>query len=137
MFRRTLPALIALLAVSGCGGGSSVSQSELQKQFAAIQSLAAEGALVADGAADGRSTDVFVRVHTGYLAEAAQKVATTLSSVRATGAADRDRARAARLAGRVASRLAALGSDPGDRAQARRIAAQLRNDAAIAERQAG
>jgi hypothetical protein len=133
VFRRTLPALIVLLAVSGCGGGSSVSRSELQKQFAAIQSLAAEGALVADGAADGRSTDVFVRVHTGYLDEAAQKIATKLSS----GADDRDRARGARLAAEVSSRLAALGSEPGDRAQARRIAAQLRRDAAIAERQAG
>jgi hypothetical protein len=133
MLRRTLPALLVLLAVSGCGGESSGSQAELQKQFEAIQSLAAEGALVADGAAEGRATDAFVRVHTGYLDEAAQKIATKLSS----GANDRDRARAARLAEQVAGRLASLSDNPDDRAQARRIASQLRRDAALAERQAG
>jgi hypothetical protein len=126
-----------LLAVAGCGGGGSVSQKDVQKQFEAIQSLAAEGALVADGAADGRTTDVFVRVHTGYLDRAAEKVATNLSSAHASGAVDRDRARAARLATEVADRLAALGDEPGDRAAARRIAARLRLDAALAERLAG
>jgi hypothetical protein len=126
-----------LLAAAGCGGGGSVSQKDVQKQFGAIQSLAAEGALVADGAADGRTTDVFVRVHTGYLDRAAEKVATKLSSAQAEGAVDRDRARAARLATEVADRLAALGDEPGDRAAARRIAARLRLDAALAERLAG
>jgi hypothetical protein len=78
-----------------------------------------------------------VRVHTGYLDRAAEKVATKLSSARASGAVERDRARAARLATEVADRLAALGDQPGDRAAARRIAARLWVDAALAERLAG
>jgi hypothetical protein len=126
-----------LLAAAGCGGGGSVSQSDVNRQFEAIQSLAAEGALVADGAADGRTTDVFVRVHTGYLDHAAQRVATKLSSDQAEGAVERDRERAARLASQVADELARLSDDPGDRAGARRIEKQLRRDAALAERQAG
>jgi hypothetical protein len=134
---RLLLISVVLVVAAGCGGGGSVSQKDVEKQFEAIQSLAAEGALVADGAADGRTTDVFVRVHTGYLDRAAEKVATKLSSVRASGAVDRDRARAARLATEVADRLAALGDEPGDRAAARRIAARLRLDAALAERLAG
>ena len=76
MLARLLLISVVLLAAAGCGGGGSVSQKDVQKQFAAIQSLAAEGALVADGAADGRTTDVFVRVHTGYLDKAARKVET-------------------------------------------------------------
>ena len=131
--------LLALLVVllDGCGAGGSVSQKDVQKQFEAIQSLAAEGALVADGAADGRSTDVFVRVHSGYLNRAADKVATELSSARATGAVDRKRVRGARLATHVADRLSTLADDPGDSPGARRIATQLRVDAALAERLAG
>ena len=74
MLARLLLISVVFLAAAGCGGGGSVSQKDVQKQFAAIQSLAAEGALVADGAAEGRTTDVFVRVHTGYLDKAARKV---------------------------------------------------------------
>jgi len=126
-----------LLAAAGCGGGGPVSQKDVQKQFEAIQSLAAEGALVAHGAADGRTTDVFVRVHTSYLDDAARKVATELSSAQAEGAVDRDRERAAHLAAQVADELAQLSDDPGDKAGARRIENQLRRDAALAERRAG
>jgi hypothetical protein len=136
VFARLLLISVVLLVAAGCGGGGSVSQKDVQKQFEAIQSLAAEGALVADGAADGRTTDVFVRVHTGYLDKAARKVEGQLSSARASGAAERDRVRAARLASSVADELARLGDDPGDRAGARRIEQQLQRDASAAERQA-
>jgi hypothetical protein len=134
---RLLLISIVLVVSAGCGGGGSVSQKDVQKQFQAIQSLAAEGALVAGGAADGRTTDVFVRVHTGYLDKAARKVETKLSSAHATGAAERDRVRAARLASSVSDELATLGDDPGDREAARRIQRRLERDAALAERQAG
>ncbi len=137
MLRRGALIALGLLLLAGCGGGGSASQKDIQKQFEAIQSLAAEGALVADGAADGRTTDVFVRVHTGYLAEAAHKVHAQLSSQRASGAAERDRIRAARLASSVADQLARLADDPGDHEKARRIQKQLERDAALAERGAG
>ncbi len=137
MLRRGALIALGLLLLAGCGGGGSASQEDIQKQFEAIQSLAAEGALVADGAADGRTTDVFVRVHTGYLDEAARKVEAQLSSARASGAAERDRVRAARLASSVAGELASLGDDPGDREAAHRIQQRLERDAALAERQAG
>lgn len=137
MLRLGLLLGLLVLLPSGCGGGGSVSQTDVQKQFEAIQSLAAEGALVADGAADDRSTDVFVRVHSGYLNRAAGKVATELSSARASGTVDGKRVRAARLATHVADRLATLAGDPGDSAGARRIGAQLRVDAALAKRLAG
>ena len=137
MLARLLLISIVLVVSAGCGGGGSVSQKDVQKQFQAIQSLAAEGALVAAGAADGRTTDVFVRVHTGYLDKAARKVATKLSSAHASGSAERDRVRAARLASSVSDELATLGDDPGDRQAAHRIQRQLERDAALAKRQAG
>ncbi len=137
MFRRGALIALGLLLLAGCGGSGSASQKDIQKQFEAIQSLAAEGALVADGAADGRTTDVFVRVHTGYLDEAARKVQAQLSSEHASGAAERDRIRAARLASSVADQLARLGDDPGDHETARRIQKRLERDAALAERGAG
>ena len=137
MLRRGALIALGLLLLAGCGGGGSASQKDIQKQFEAIQSLAAEGALVADGAADGRTTDVFVRVHTGYLDEAARKVQAQLSSEHASGAAERDRIRAARLASSVADQLARLGDDPGDHEAARRIQRRLERDAALAERGAG
>jgi len=131
---RLLLISVVAVAAAGCGGGGSVSQTDVQKQFEAIQSLAAEGALVADGAADGRTTDVFVRVHTGYLDQAARKVEAQLSSAHASGAADRDRVRAARLASTVADQLARLGDDPGDQQAAHQIEQRLERDAALAER---
>jgi hypothetical protein len=133
---RLLLISVVLLFAVGCSGGGPVSQKDIQRQFEAIQSLAAEGALVADGAADGRTTDVFVRVHTGYLDKAARKVEAQLSSAQASGAVERDRVRAARLASNVSDQLARLGDDPGDRAGARRIEQRLKRDASVAERQA-
>ena len=126
-----------LLVQPAAAGAAPLSQKDIQKQFEAIQSLAAEGALVADGAADGRTTDVFVRVHTGYLDKAARKVEAQLSSAHASGAAERDRVRAARLASSVADQLARLGDDPGDHEAAHRIQRRLERDAALAEREAG
>ena len=137
MLRRGSLIALGLLLFAGCGGGGSASQKDIQKQFEAIQSLAAEGALVADGAADGRTTDVFVRVHTGYLDQAARKIQAQLSSARASGAAERDRLRAARLASSVADQLAMLGHDPGNHEAAHGIQRRLERDAALAQREAG
>jgi hypothetical protein len=137
VLRRGALIALGLLLLVGCGGGDSVSKEDVQKQYEAIQSLAAEGALVADGAADGRTTDVFVRVHTSYLDEAARKVESQLSSARASGGAERDRVRAARLASRVAGQLARLGDAPGNHEAARRIQRRLERDASLAEREAG
>ena len=137
MLRRGSLIALGLLLFAGCGGGGSASQKDIQKQFEAIQSLAAEGALVADGAADGRTTDVFVRVHTGYLDQAARKIQAQLSSARASGAAERDRLRAARLASSVADQLSMLGHDPSNHEAAHGIQRRLERDAALAQREAG
>jgi len=125
-----LPVLALLLC--SCGGGQ-LSKKELQKEVESIQSLAAEGALVARDAADGSTTDVFVRVHSQYLQKAADKVEQGLSSAQASGSLDADRAKAQRLAARVADELGRLHAHPGDRARAAQLAGSLDDDAKTAE----
>ena len=125
----TLGVALVLLALSGCGGGGTLSKEELQKQYEAIQSLAAEGALVADGAADGRTTETFVSVHSLYLSEAAQKVATDLRSANGPQPA-------VSLAHEVEKDLDRLHEEPDDPVLARRLSEQLQASAADAEERA-
>jgi hypothetical protein len=135
--RRLAPILaLIVLAAPGCGG-TTLSSKDLQKQFEAIQSLAAEGALVADGAADGRTTDIFVRVHALYLSEAAAKVGDDLSAKQASSSLAPDKSDAVELAGRVEDDLTQLHESPGDKEQASRLRDDLERLAAQAERQAG
>jgi hypothetical protein len=125
----TVGVTLALLALAGCGGGGTLSKEELQKQYEAIQSLAAEGALVADGAADGRTTETFVAVHSLYLSEAAGKIETDLRSAKGPQPA-------VSLARQVADDLDRLHEEPDDPALARRLSEQLRASAAAAEERA-
>ena len=110
----TVGVTLALLALAGCGGGGTLSKEELQKQYEAIQSLAAEGALVADGAADGRTTETFVAVHSLYLSEAAGKIETDLRSAKGPQPA-------VSLARQVADDLDRLHEEPDDPALAKGI----------------
>jgi len=125
----TIGVTFALLAASACGGGGTLSKEELQKQFAGIQSLAAEGALVADGVADDRTTETFTSVHSLYLTEAARKVETNLRAAEAP-------APAVNLAGQVADDLERLHEQPNDPALARRLREQLEQYAVEAEERA-
>jgi hypothetical protein len=125
----TVGLALAVLALSGCGGAGTLSKEELQKQYEAMQSLAAEGALVADGVADDRTTATFVAVHSQYLSEAARKVETDLGSANGPQ-------RAVSLARRVAEDLDRLHEEPDDPVLARRLSEQLRAHAADADERA-
>jgi hypothetical protein len=100
--------------MSGCGGSSSP-----EKQAAEVQSLAAEGALVAHDAAEGETTRAFTRVHAEELAKAAKSVAAKTSS--------RD---LATLARRVEAALMALAD--ADRAEASSLETRLERQARAA-----
>jgi len=126
--------LLAGLVVAGCRADGPLSKESFQKDTRSIQSLAAEGALVADGAADGTTTEYFVRVHSQYLEIAARKLETKLASARASGRLDDDRAKAVRLAGGVAAELGELHRAPGDRGLARRLTRRLGDEAEAAEK---
>jgi len=125
----TVGVALGLLALSSCGGGGTLSKEALQKQYEAIQSLAAEGALVADGAADGRTTETFVSVQSLYLSEAAGKIETDLRSANGPQPA-------VSLARRVAEDLDRLHEEPDDAELARRLSEELQASAADAEERA-
>jgi hypothetical protein len=128
----TICAAVAVLALAGCGG-SSLSKKDLQKEAEAVQSLAAEGALVAQGVEEGRTTGTFVRVHTEYLGKAAAKVDSELGSKHASGSLDTKRAQTAMLAALVSADLDELHRAPGDRTVAARVRSELEQHAGDAE----
>ncbi len=125
--------VLLVLPASACGGGGTLSTKAFQTQAESLQSLAAEGALVADGSADGRTTETFVSVHTEYLRKAAKKVETKLAGAEASGELEGKRRRAVQLAGRIADDLGQLHRAPDDRALAERLASDLRDEADAAE----
>jgi hypothetical protein len=130
---RNIGALSALVFVlTGCGGGTLDAQS-FKKEAEAIQSFAAEGALLADDVADGKSTVPFTRVHAGELTERAAKLAQTLASAEATPAVREELAEAVELAKLVTARLEELENAPGDAEAARRVRRELEAAARRAE----
>jgi hypothetical protein len=76
------------LGLAGCGGGSQRLDAEaLKKQAEAIESLAAEGALLAADVSEGDTTSPFVRVHAEALGKNAETVVAALAPDNAKPAA--------------------------------------------------
>ena len=77
-----LGATLALLG-AGCGSGGKLGAKALSQQATSLQSLAAEGALLAQDAVSGKTTRIYTREHSFDLykavsqAEASLKAATT------------------------------------------------------------
>ena len=126
--------LALAVAATSCGGGGTLTEKSFRIQAETIQSLAAEGGLVAEGSAEARTTETFVSVHTTYLQKEARKVESDLASVSASGTLDEKRADAQRLAGDVAAQLGQLHRAPGDQALAARVQHMLEEDADAAEK---
>jgi len=116
----------AVVVLAGCGSASLTPKS-LEQSAEAVQSSAAEAALVADGVAEGRTTGPFVSVHAPELASAASSQAKTLRSAQGPGDL---RAKADELA-RVADRVAKLADaiDGASETDAQRLADELRREA--------
>ena len=106
--KRLLAAGSALLfLVVGCGGGK-LGAKTLSQQAKSLQSAAAEGALLAEDAFEGRTTGIFTREHAADLRQAARQVASSLKSARTAPALEPTRRELARLAGRVTADLERL-----------------------------
>jgi hypothetical protein len=133
--RRAFAVAVAVLGVgvAGCGGGA-LDADTLAKEVDAVASLAAEGALLADGAARARTTRAFTRVHADELVATATEEANRLKTSAVPRGLERRAAEAARLASEVATLIERLARAPGDREAARRIAVELDEAAAAAKR---
>jgi hypothetical protein len=123
--------LLACLVV-GCGGSSTLSASSLARRSEAVQSVAAEGALLAEDAAAGRSTRIFVREHSSELAKAASTTRSSLAAARTAPALDPQLARLRRTATTVAALLDRLAG--ASKAETRVIGQRLEAAAEQSER---
>ena len=64
---------VVVLFGAGCGGGGPLGVKALSQESRSLQSLAAEGALLAQDVAAGRTTRVYARVHSSDLSTAASQ----------------------------------------------------------------
>jgi hypothetical protein len=132
LLRASSLAVVALIA-AGCGG-NSLSKHDLHTEIGSVQSFAAEGSTLAQGAAESRSTTIFVRVHSEYMEKGAKKLQQKLDQAQVPGELESKRAAAAKLAADVDEALAELHGSPGDRDLAHRIQLELSKAADDAEK---
>jgi hypothetical protein len=71
-------AVCASLLGAACGGAGRMDAKALAEHSKAVQSLAAEGALLAEDSAAGRSTGVYLREHSADLSTAAAEAQSSL-----------------------------------------------------------
>jgi hypothetical protein len=107
--RIAVPFLAASL-LAACGGQGTLGKKALSQEAKGIESLAAEGGLLAGDAARGRSTSTFTRIHARFLRDAARTSAGTLQRGRTSKAR-----RLANLADRVGNDLERLSRSRSDR----------------------
>ena len=122
--RSSLALLGACIALAGCNGGT-VDRHALTKDAEAVDSLACEGRLLAEDAADGDGTSAFLRVHSGELAQSASNFADALAERPTSARIEEDVRALARRAGRVAGLLDTLGGVRDDRRRARELERKL------------
>jgi hypothetical protein len=118
---RTALAVAAVVVLAGCG----VPQ-ELSKQAEEVHSVAAEGALLAHGASDGSTTEIFTREHAKALRELLRPVREAIDDEQLSGVADD-----------VDHTLGRLEAAPGDQQLAARAERELDDLAGSAEAVAG
>jgi hypothetical protein len=118
--------LIALL-LAACNGGT-VDQHALTNDAEAIDSLACEGALLANQVAHGASTSAFTRVHAGELGQRASNFQDALSQRPTTPGIEQAVRREAAKAGRVAGLLGELEGDPTDSERAATLKTRLERE---------
>jgi hypothetical protein len=99
-------------ALPACNGGT-VDRHALKQDSEAIDSLACEGALLANDVGKGATTHNFVEVHAGELAQTASNFSDALSERPTLPAIERDVRAEARKAGQIAGLLDRLQKDPG------------------------
>jgi hypothetical protein len=104
---------VALALVAGCGHSGELDASALSQQAKSLQSLAAEGALLASDAASGKTTSAYSGEHFAELHGAASQTAASLEAATTTPALDSKRRRLAMLATRVTAYLDRAGDASG------------------------
>jgi hypothetical protein len=97
-----------LLCCAGCGGSGMLGAKGLAEQSKGVQSLAAEGALLAEDSVAGKSTGTYRREHAADLSAAASKAERSLNSAAAAPGLGRKLQELAAVAGKVHTDLERL-----------------------------
>jgi hypothetical protein len=124
--------LTLALTVGGCGSGGQLGPKALSEQSQGLQSAAAEGALLADDAASGRTTQVYLREHSSDLSTIASQAEATLRAASTEPVLESKRRRLAVLAEQVSADLKRLGTASRDEAGA--LARELQAAAQTSQR---
>jgi hypothetical protein len=116
--------VVVVLVAAACNGGT-VDHHALKKDSEAIDSLACEGALLANEVANTASTSQFSRVHAGELRTKASNFADALSERPTVPGIEREVRRLAAKAAAIAQLLGDLEAHPTDTTRARRLETAL------------
>jgi hypothetical protein len=111
--RRSALLFLLIAMVAGCNGGT-VDQHALDKDSEGIDSLACEGALLADEIAHTASITTFSRVHAGELQARASNFEDALSTRPTTRGIERAVREEAKKAGAIADLFGQLAADPSN-----------------------
>ncbi|MDX6619195.1 MAG: hypothetical protein QOK36_1581 [Gaiellales bacterium] len=96
------------LLAAGCGGGGALGPQSLVKRSDAVGSLAAEGALLAQDGAAGKTTAIFTREHGGFLSKAASGTAAALKTAKTKPGLEPELRKLRRLSAEVRDQLERL-----------------------------
>jgi hypothetical protein len=118
-----LAALAAMFA--GCNGGT-VDRHALTNDAATIDSMACEGALLAQDAADGKSTAFFTREQANVLRIQSSNLANALAKRHALAAIEQRVRTKAKVAARLSATLERLHDHPSDRGVATSVERRLK-----------
>jgi hypothetical protein len=102
-----LVVLVALFS-AGCGGGGKLGVKALSQEAKSLQSLAAEGGLLAEDVVSGKTTGVYTREHSADLHKAASEAAASLKAAKTEPALEPKLRRLAVLAAQVRADLKRL-----------------------------
>jgi hypothetical protein len=123
--RSRLLAVVGVLLLAGCNGGT-VDRHALARDSETLDSIACEGAIVADGVARGRTTRIFVREQADVLRIQAASFADALSQRPTVAGIESQVRRKAQDAAKLAALLERLRDHSGDRATGAALEGELR-----------
>jgi hypothetical protein len=101
--------VILALVGAGCGSGGKLGAKALSQQAKSLQSLAAEGALLAQDAVSGKTTRIYTREHSADLYKAASQAEASLKAARTEPALKPKLRRLTALGTQVSAALKRLG----------------------------
>jgi hypothetical protein len=126
-------AVILALVAAGCGGGGKLGAKALSQQSKSLQSLAAEGALLAQDAVSGKTTRIYTREHSSDLYKAASQAEASLKAAKTEPALQPKLRQLVILAAQVSAALKRLGgaSKEEERALGRELQTAARESKTI------